>query len=37
MEVTFTQMHSVVNFTCLHVTVSSVSLFSGDLKGRKIT
>jgi len=24
-------------FACLHVTVYSVSLFSGDLKGRKIT
>jgi len=36
MEITFTQIHSVVNFTCLHVTVYSVSL-SSDLKGRKIT
>lgn len=32
LEVTFTQMRSVVNFACLHVTFYSASLSSGDLK-----
>jgi hypothetical protein len=36
MEVTFTQMNSVVHIACLHVTFYSVGLSSGDLKEKSL-